>query len=267
MENLRYQKQRAQDWEPGGRHPHLRPQVGSKGVKLFPVLAGCKEADMKSNIKLLGKAGISQLKDLNADTLGKQERLETKGGDNRFVRDAEGPISFLTWWWKNVGLDLVSSTVSLAAHELWSWRKAERTFLGWDLAAAEWKYLLGKETHYHNKLNIAKEVAASINSADRSAQAAIGLAYPHLMLETENLDYRRRGFDERCLTSVARQEEDVSTPLSCTSHLHTNTDSEYLEYSLENQTSFSTQRQNRNAGDLEGPDELRTALAQLGFTS
>ncbi|KAL3690642.1 hypothetical protein R1sor_004293 [Riccia sorocarpa] len=112
-----------------------------------------KETVLRAYLKMQRKASVERLKDLSVETLDRLDRLEIAGGDPRASDDMEGPVSFFSWWLRLRGLGRIKPGGLLADPDLWNWKKAGKSFQGWDLTSAQWKLLLAKETNLHDKLN------------------------------------------------------------------------------------------------------------------
>ncbi|KAL3679123.1 hypothetical protein R1sor_022079 [Riccia sorocarpa] len=122
-------------------------------LHLFPDLRNCSEKLHKTSVKLRKKADILVVGDITPASITRLEELDVKGGDMRVTGTMEGPVNYLTWWLRQLGARGHNPTTRLTDPNLWTWRKAGKTFQGWDLLTFQWKQLLGKDLNLHIKLN------------------------------------------------------------------------------------------------------------------
>ncbi|KAL3688511.1 hypothetical protein R1sor_014820 [Riccia sorocarpa] len=108
-------------------------------------------------------------------------------------------------------------------------------------------------------LQIGKEIVKGIQSADKLAQAEVGLAYLQLMKEAVKVESRQHNADYYRLEGPPSSEENSPLVLPSPSLSRNHSATETMEYSFEEIGDEATQTLDRNAAN-----ELTDALAQLG---
>ncbi|KAL3686498.1 hypothetical protein R1sor_009072 [Riccia sorocarpa] len=105
-----------------------------------------------STCRILKRAGVTKVEDLTNERMAEAEEIEKSRGGSRYVRYAEGPVSYVV---ANTERNYEQRNCENPTSDpsLWVWKRDGVVLEGWIQPTATWRRLLGNTQNHMEKLN------------------------------------------------------------------------------------------------------------------